>query len=577
MSGLRGKNHLIAAFKYKFGIRFTIEEQVKLVFRMISNDPTNGLKAVPSNTFQLSFDKESRIDCYDRFLLQGGKNKLICEKSPPRLSFVPSLKSPRLLLKKFISNISYLVFLNLIIKAAWVFGIDRTVQVVVGEQQYGLYFAVLNLTLMFQIFMDMGVQYYNNLRVAGDNKRLLELTPKILGLKTYLSLFYFSGLLLTGFLIGWRSEVLTLLFHVGINIWLLTFVLYFRSSLTALGKFRQDAWISVLDRLVVILLAAPILFISSLGIEMSIKHFVLVQTAGLLISALTAGFFVYRSTGFPKFDWNFGNLIPLLRSAFPYALSVILMGAYSRLDSVMIERMLPNGPSEAGIYAAGYRLLDVSNMLGFMFATILMPMFAAMAQRNEDASRLLKLSMLTIIGISTATASFGIASGNGLIAFLYPGAAPYWSNVFHLLICGFIPYSMIYVASTYLMAQDRVKQLNWVYALGFFSNLIANIILIPMHGAWGAAIATLITQGTVAVILVVMARRIQKDHLRVRTTIAMVIVPAVSIAGALFIKNLDLEWLSRAAIGAAASLGLALAYGVIRPKQILQAFGAIRK
>ena len=136
---------------------------------------------------------------------------------------------------------------------------------------------------------------------------------------------------------------------------------------------------------------------------------------------------------------------------------------------------------------------------------------------------------------------------------------------------------MIYVASTYLMAQDRVKQLNWVYALGFSSNLIANIILIPMHGAWGAAIATLITQGTVAVILVVMARRIQKDHLRVRTTIAMVIVPAVSIAGALFIKNLDLEWLSRAAIGAAASLGLALAYGVIRPKQILQAFGAIRK
>ena len=56
--------------------------------------------------------------------------------------------------RQFISNITFLVFVNLIVKPFWIFGIDRTVQNAVGAEQYGTYFALFNFTMLFHILLD---------------------------------------------------------------------------------------------------------------------------------------------------------------------------------------------------------------------------------------------------------------------------------------------------------------------------------------------------------------------------------------------------------------------------------------
>ena len=50
--------------------------------------------------------------------------------------------------KKFVTNLALLLFLNLLIKPFWILGIDREVQNLVGEKEYGLYFALFNLSLV---------------------------------------------------------------------------------------------------------------------------------------------------------------------------------------------------------------------------------------------------------------------------------------------------------------------------------------------------------------------------------------------------------------------------------------------
>ncbi|MEZ4982583.1 MAG: hypothetical protein R2769_13570 [Saprospiraceae bacterium] len=54
------------------------------------------------------------------------------------------------------------------------------------------------------------------------------------------------------------------------------------------------------------------------------------------------------------------------KKSLPFALVILLMSLYTRMDVIMIENMLEDGKYQAGVYGAGYRLLDASNMIGYL-------------------------------------------------------------------------------------------------------------------------------------------------------------------------------------------------------------------
>ncbi|MDR1761211.1 MAG: hypothetical protein LBR55_02050, partial [Bacteroidales bacterium] len=58
--------------------------------------------------------------------------------------------------RTFIINLILLVFLNILVKPFWIFGIDRTVQNTVGAHDYGIYAALFSLSIILNIFLDMG-------------------------------------------------------------------------------------------------------------------------------------------------------------------------------------------------------------------------------------------------------------------------------------------------------------------------------------------------------------------------------------------------------------------------------------
>ena len=63
--------------------------------------------------------------------------------------------------KKFLSNLVLIIFLNLIIKPFYILGIDAEIINRVGEFEYGVYFSIINLTFLLNIFLDLGVNNYN--------------------------------------------------------------------------------------------------------------------------------------------------------------------------------------------------------------------------------------------------------------------------------------------------------------------------------------------------------------------------------------------------------------------------------
>ena len=269
--------------------------------------------------------------------------------------------------KKFLLNIIFLVGLNLLIKPFWIFGIDRTVQNIVGSEIYGLYYALFNFSFLFHSFLDVGITNFNNQSVAKNHDFIKLHFSKLAGLKSILGIVYLIITTTAGYFLGYYNLEFKLLLILSINQFILSFVMFLRSNISGLQIFWLDSLLSVLDRVVLIIICAIILWGNIISTPFQIEWLALSQlgayvitlTVCLALVVAKAGAFI--SIPSPTF------VIDILKKSIPFALIILFMSMYFRIDAVMIKELLPDGNFQAGLYAQGYRFLDMLNNFVFLF------------------------------------------------------------------------------------------------------------------------------------------------------------------------------------------------------------------
>jgi len=296
--------------------------------------------------------------------------------------------------REFLINIILLVGINLLIKPIYIFGIDRVVQNAVGKEAFGLYFAVFNFTFLLQIVNDFGIHTFNNKHIAQNRDLLKSYFPNILMMKTLLAGLYLLVIFLTAIPTGYTAtKYLPFLGWLCLIHILNSLMLYLRSNISALGWYRTDSWLSSLNKFLMILVCAPLLWINELYEQFQIEWFIYAQIFTLVVTALVALCLTRKELVWRGWAFDSSFLKRIAIESYPYALAIFLMTIYTRIDAVMVERMLVDGEGEAGIYAGAYRLLDASNMIGVLFAGLLLPMFARMLKDGEDYLDLLRFSL----------------------------------------------------------------------------------------------------------------------------------------------------------------------------------------
>ncbi len=412
--------------------------------------------------------------------------------------------------QRLLSNIAFLVFVNFLVKPFWILGIDRVVQNTVGAQDYGTYFAIFNFSFLFHMILDMGINNYNSRTIAQSPEKLGDFFANILGLKVLLALVYLLVTFGIAISVQYDSLQLKLLGFMALNQVLISAIFYLRSNVAALHHFRIDAFLSILDRGLMILICSFLLWGPFVQETFRIEWFVYAQTAAYLVATLVSLLFVLRLGS--SFTWNIrlGSVFQIVKETYPFALVGIMMAIYNRVDAVMLERMLPDGKEEAGIYAASYRLLDAVNMAGYLFATILLPAFSRMIKQSVDFRPVFKVTFNALYFIAWIVAVGSFFFSEEIMSVLYPAADPYWFSILELLMFSFVPICSVYIFGTLMVANGNLKQLNYIVAFGVLLNLGLNFILIPQHKALGATTATLITQVIIAIAHIAMAGKLLK-------------------------------------------------------------------
>ncbi len=394
----------------------------------------------------------------------------------------------------FFSNLMLMILLNLLIKPIALFGIDATVQNRVGPENYGLYFSLLNLSVLFNMLLDLGINNYTTKNLAQNPEEIKKYFGRVFTFRLVLFSLYSLVTFGLALSLGYSGRPLFLLSFLILNQLLVLTIAYFRSHFAGFHFFKTDALISVLDRGLLILIGGLFLFSPWAPKNFKIEWFIWIQTFCYASTLLIGFILLAKHLKRPYFSWDPSFSFDLIKKSWPYALLIVLMLLYYRIDGVMLERIHIDGAYESGVYAQGFRLLDALYMFGMIFAGLLFPLFSKQLKESIPAvlelvinsANLLLSGVVIIIFVTCFNASYIL----GLIYTDFSEAV----EPFRFLMIGFFPICMNFIFGTLLTANGNLKILNIISLGGVITNVCINLLLIPKHGALGAAIATCFTQ-----------------------------------------------------------------------------------
>ena len=419
--------------------------------------------------------------------------------------------------KKLLSGLFWVLLANLIVKPFWILGIEVEVQNAVGDTVYGFYAALFSFSYIFNILLDLGVTNFNTRNIAQHPQLITKHLSGILGIKVILLGLYLMVTFTVGLLMGYGSDEFRLLAWLTLAQFLNSLILYLRSNFEGLLLFKWDSLFSILDRLLMIAICSCLLW-SPLRERFNIYWFVYAQVAAYGITALLALVVIARKAHFRRLRWDRRFFFVILRKSAPFALLVLLMASYNRIDPILLRHVAGN--AEAGVYAGAFRLLDALTMVCYLVSVPLLPVFSRLCREvdksrasGSNASALSDIihlvfwpMMLFVVGAAVGCALFA----KPLMVWRYHEHYAAYVPVFRVVIFGLIPIGITYIFGTLLTAGGRLLQLNLFASVSLAINVWVNMLLIPQLGAVGSAWASLTAQSFMALSQLLLAIRLYR-------------------------------------------------------------------
>ncbi len=404
----------------------------------------------------------------------------------------------------FFKGLSLLILLNVLVKPVWIFFVDRQVQNLAGHEAYGSYFSVFSLALVLSFIADAGISHMMNRQIALSLPTGIN---QLFNYKVALSAVYLAVFFLVCYFTGireWKMVMLVALIQV-----MNSFVIFFRSAITAAQQFRTDSWVSVLDKFLVVIFLLPFLYLFAEPGPGLLYTFLYVQAGSLLLTLTIAGYFAGR--GMPGEKIKNSQFREVLQLTLPFILLIGFMGVHNRLDMFLLERLHEQGAAEAGVYAAAYRLLDAGNMLGYLSASFLVPFAAKHLQDKKAIGAVVVRIRHALLNVSLTASIFCFFFAGWVVDLLYHTSDPYYQQVLWLCLLALPAYMMIHVYGSLLTAAGAFRDFITIVVVSVALNLVINLIFIRSAGALACVYAALASQYLLAALCYI--RAVQKLRL----------------------------------------------------------------
>lgn len=251
---------------------------------------------------------------------------------------------------------------------------------------------------------------------------------------------------------------------------------------------------------IITIIVTAILGILKILVILSGKGVIYLALIVLCESFLYAVFYVFLyqrkiEESIRSWSWDGRLAKELLKDAFPVLILSGFTLIYARVDQVLIKHMLD--AASVGMYDAAVRLVDVWNFIPGVIVTVLFPVIV----NNKNSpllfkARMFKLSMLLFFS-SAGIALVVTILAPWMIHLLYGASFAPSVIVLQIYIWSAIGTALGMLVYNYLIAENRRVALILSSFIPMVINIGLNLVLIPIYGIAGAAIATLVSYSLV--------------------------------------------------------------------------------
>lgn len=370
-----------------------------------------------------------------------------------------------------------LLYFGLVIVAARRLSID----------EFGIYAFAVAAGLVLGQLSDFGIQLglLRDLSVAESAARARQIFGEALAARLGLAaLAVFLGIVVAAALdrpVGERLAAAILAVAVIASV--LVETLYY--VLRAIGRPATEAAIALGGRAV--LMACGI---AALGVGWGLAGLAAAHLAAAAATGTLAIFLVGRQIR-PEWPRAIGPVWRCFRRALPIGAGIVASLLYFRIDVLMLEWL--RSPEDVALYSVAYRLFEPALVVPAAILAVTFPRLAHAAPGPGFWTFGIQLS-LGLGALSLGLIILGGALAPLLLPALYGPAYAGATPIFLILLPAILPMFLNYGLTHGLIALGHTW-LNAAFATGaLIVNLLGNLLLIPVAGPSGAAIATVLTE-----------------------------------------------------------------------------------
>ncbi len=369
------------------------------------------------------------------------------------------------------------------------FGLSILIGRALGKDGLGVYTAALAWVFPLSLVAEFGI----GTLMTREAARSPQVEASYLHLAAQTRLWLGGGLMLILLLIApLLSDDQTVIEGLRIAAPLILITPLF-GNYTAIFRARQQMWpIPWLNLGMLVLQVTLTIIVFAAGGDIRAALVINTLTSAL---QLTAAWWIWRKwfVKSASIDQNSSvitlHMRDMLRRAWPFALAGILAALQLRLAPILLEKWTDTG--SVGYYAAASRFVEAGRTIPNALFGALFPMLATLIAQPDKLQQTFRKVMLGLATFSGLLALGFTLFAPHILSLTYGVAFSPASGTLQASMWALVPSLLRAGLTLYGYAHGREQLVNRVVAVMLIVQLAISLWLIPMHGAYGAALSVL--------------------------------------------------------------------------------------
>lgn len=358
----------------------------------------------------------------------------------------------------------------------------------IGVENTGRFSFALSFAAVFAMFLDFGLNQALIRESARDQETSQKNLANVVGFKMIGSVVIYGVLFFLVNLLDYPDLTKQLVYVAGLVMLIDSFALSFFSVLRGRHNLMYESVCVVANQILVVVFGLLAIYFN-LGLTALISAYVFGSAFNFFF---TARVLKKKYRVVPRAALNKEALRKILKIALPFGLAGIFIRIYSSMDMILLSKLTDD--ASMGLYSVAFKITFALQFIGVAFSAGVYPAFCSYFVHSKERLGRTFVKAVRYLLIISLPLSFG------LISLADKAIGPIFGKEYipaipalNVLMASLVLIFLCFPVGAILNACDRQSRNTIHLGVVAVSNIILNLILIPLFGFAGAAWASLLS------------------------------------------------------------------------------------